>query len=253
MRLVLLLKAKKRAKIKKPLAANKPGLHKEKRRNKKGVLVTKLVRNAPAVTGKKQAKGSKVLTEEPKRKTQASDKKLKSVFESLMSWDVHYGEDVFDDPKELSAGLEEHGFKGRLSKKQARIFQRLNKKQARIFQDAYAKFYKAAEAKAKAKPKGKNPSSGGKPKPAKPKVSRTRDEDPDSPKPAKGPLNEKLIGKFLDAKNAKESMTISASGDKHYPYRVVNTSENLKEPMHVDDLTESQALNWISGMKPAKK
>lgn len=73
MRLVLLLKAKKGAKPKKSLAAAiKTGLHKEKRRNKKGVLVTKLVKNAPAVTGKKQAKGSKVLAAKPKRKGKVS-------------------------------------------------------------------------------------------------------------------------------------------------------------------------------------
>lgn len=180
MRLVLLLKAKTR-KTPKRKAVVSSSLHKEKRRNKKGFLVTKLVKNAPAVTGKKHASGSKVLAEKPKRKSKAS-----------------------------------------------------------------------AAPSVKPAPK-KKPTASKTKKPVKPRVSRTRDEDPDSPRPAKGPLNEKLIGKFLDAKNAKESMTISASGDKHYPYRVVNTSENLKEPMHVDDLTESQALNWISGMKPAKK
>lgn len=108
MKIVLLLKAKKSKIPAKTVSAKKKTksqLHKEKRMNKKGVLVTRYVKNTESKTVKKKKANTKTVSQ--KQNPPAARQKLiaENGFKHLATYDLKHPEMNISDPSVKSVGV----------------------------------------------------------------------------------------------------------------------------------------------------
>lgn len=114
MKIVLLLKAKKSGIAAKPTAKKKKSvsqLHKEKRLNKKGVLVTKYVKNTKAKTTKKGKANAKTASQKQNPRPARQKMIAENGFKHLATYDLKHPKMNISDPSVKSVGVykDEHG------------------------------------------------------------------------------------------------------------------------------------------------
>lgn len=115
MKIVLLLKARKSGIAAKPPAKKKKSvsqLHKEKRLNKKGVLVTRYVKNTESKTVNKKKPNTKTALQKQGRPRAARQRMIiENGFKHLATYDLKHSKKNISDPSVKSVGVykDEHG------------------------------------------------------------------------------------------------------------------------------------------------